>query len=84
MSAPHTQFEDTCDITGIDNDVTVTGEVLQFREHEFITAMIDRSARVSLRWTDRAHVYVGTFGGVEFESPGPKAITGPKRLGGAR
>lgn len=78
MSARRTQFEDTCKITGIGSDVTVIGEILNFREHDSITAMIDRSARVTLRWNDRANVYVGSFGGVEFESPGPKAITSPR------
>jgi len=79
MSARHTQFEDTCEITGLENGVTVTGEILQFREHDSITAMINRSARVTLRWNDRANVYVGAFGGVEFESPGPKPVAGRGR-----
>lgn len=78
MNARHTYFEETCEITSIENGVTVTGEILHFREHDSITAMINRSARVTLRWNERANVYVGAFGGVEFESPGPKAIAGPR------
>ncbi len=79
MTARHTYFEETCEIKGVENGVTVTGEILHFREHDSITAMINRSARVTLRWNDRANVYVGAFGGVEFESPGPKAISRPHR-----
>ena len=84
MSGRHTRFEDTCEITGIGNGVTVIGEILQFRERDVITAMINRSARVTLRWNDRANVYVGALGGVEFESPGPKTLAGHGGRGGAR
>ena len=82
MNARRTHFEETCEITGTESGVTVTGEILHFREHDAITAVINRSARVTLRWNDRANVYVGALGGVEFESPGPKAVTGPNRRGG--
>lgn len=78
MRGRGTRFEDTCDISSIDTNVSVLGEILQFREHDIIIAMINRSARVTLRWNDRANVYVGALGGVEFQSPGPNAITSPR------
>ena len=67
------RFEDTCEIVGIKNDISVTGEILEFREKVIIVATIKRSAKVTLRWNERAQVYVGSVGGVEFRSMGPKS-----------
>lgn len=70
-----TRFEDTCEITGIMNGQTVTGEILTFREKDLIIATIQRSAKVTLRWQPHANAYVGSLGGVEFQSDGPIAHT---------
>ena len=75
MARNETRFEDTCEITGIANDVTVTGEIISFREKDVIIATIQRSAKVTLRWDERAELYIGSLGGVEFQSPGPKSQT---------
>ena len=75
MTIRETRFEDTCQITGIKNDISVLGEILKFREKDVIIATIDRSAKVTLRWQDHAELYVGSMGGVEFSSEGPKAYT---------
>lgn len=75
MAGQETRFEDTCEITGIENDVTVVGEILKFREKDVIVATINRSAKVTLRWNAHAELYIGSLGGVEFKSAGPKAHT---------
>ena len=75
MAGRETRFEDTCEITGIKNPISVVGEILTFREKNMIIATIERSAKVTLRWNDASQVYVGSLGGVEFQSPGPKAYT---------
>ena len=75
MTVRETRFEDTCEITGIKNEISVLGEILNFREKEVIIATINRSAKVTLRWNEHAEVYVGSLGGVEFRSPGPKSYT---------
>jgi hypothetical protein len=75
MSGQQTRFEDTCEITGIRNDISVVAEILDFREKELIIATIERSAKVRLRWDDRAQRYIGSLGGVEFQSLGPKSQT---------
>jgi hypothetical protein len=79
MVGRETRFDDTCEIVGVDKHVSVVGEILQFREHDIIIAMINRSARVTLRWNERANIYVGALGGVEFQSAGPKAKVLPRR-----
>ncbi len=75
MAARETRFEDTCEITGIKNDISVLGEILTFKEKDIIIATINRSAKVTLRWKEHAELYVGSLGGVEFQSPGPKSHT---------
>jgi len=79
MGGRGTQFEDTCDIVGTGNNVSVVGEILQFREHDIIIATINRSARVTLRWNERAKLYLGALGGVEFQSSGPNEKVLPRR-----
>ena len=73
MAKHETRFEDTCEITGVKNDVSVVGEIITFREKDIIIATIQRSAKVTLRWDERVGLYIGSLGGVEFQSPGPKS-----------
>ena len=75
MATRETRFEDTCEITGIKNNISVLGEILTFKEKDIIIATIHRSAKVTLRWKDHAELYVGSLGGVEFQSTGPKSHT---------
>ena len=67
------RFDDICEIIGIKNDISVTGEILKFRERDIIIATIKRSAKVTLRWNEHAQLYIGSLGGVEFRSSGPKS-----------
>jgi hypothetical protein len=75
MTQRETRFEDTCEITGVKNKISVIGEILDFRDQHAIVATIQRSARVTLRWDERVQLYVGSLGGVEFQSSGPKSRT---------
>jgi len=75
MAGRETRFEDTCEITGIKNDISVLGEILTFRDRDIIIATINRSAKVTLRWNEHAELYIGSMGGVEFQSSGPKSQT---------
>jgi hypothetical protein len=75
MAGNETRFEDTCEITGIKNEISVLAEILQFREKDVIIATINRSAKVTLHWKEHAELYVGSLGGVEFQSAGPKSQT---------
>ncbi|MEQ8206346.1 MAG: hypothetical protein RIA65_09245 [Woeseia sp.] len=69
------RYEDTCEITGIKNGLSTMGEILTFRDKDVIIATIQRSAKVTLHWQPHANAYVGSMGGVEFRSPGPKSQT---------
>ena len=74
MVGSRTRFDDTCEIIGVKNEIAVTGEILQFREHDIIIATIHRSAKVTLHWQENVDQYVGSMGGVEFRSEGPNHI----------
>jgi len=52
MAGRETRFEDTCEITGIKNRISVMGEILTFKEKDIIIATIHRSAKVTLRWKE--------------------------------
>jgi hypothetical protein len=73
MTEHLTRFDDTCKISGVKNDISVVGEILTFRKNDLIIATIERSAKVTLRWDDRVQLYVGSLGGVEFQSTGPES-----------
>ena len=75
MVGSRTRFDDSCEIVGVKNEIAVTGEILQFREHDIIIATIHRSAKVTLHWQENVDQYVGSMGGVEFRSEGPKSHT---------
>jgi hypothetical protein len=75
MTDRRTQFEDTCEITGVRNNISTTGEILDFRDKQYIIATLQRSAKVTLRWDARVGLYVGALGGVEFQSAGPNSRT---------
>ncbi len=75
MAGRETRFEDTCEITGIKNDISVLGEILTFKEKDIIIATIHRSAKVTLRWKKHAELYIGSLGGVEVLSPGQQSHT---------
>ena len=70
-----TRFEDTCEVENIKTGQTVLGEILSFREEEFISLTIDRAVKLRLNWNERAGLYVGAMAGMEFQSEGPRAYT---------
>lgn len=71
----HTQFDDVCIVTCISNDLSEKGEILSFREEEFISLTIRRSVKLRLNWNEKAKVYVGSMAGLEFQSDGPDVYT---------
>ena len=71
----YTQFDDVCDVTCISSDLTEKGEILTFREKEFISLTIRRAIKLRLNWNENAGVYIGSMAGLEFQSDGPNAYT---------
>ena len=70
-----TRFDDVCEVENIKTGQTVTGEILSFREKEYISLTINRAVKLNLRWNEHAELYVGAMAGMEFQSEGPRAYT---------
>ena len=71
----HSHFEDVCDVKCISSGLTEVGEILTFREKEFISLTIKRSVKLRLNWNERAELYIGNMAGLEFQSDGPREHT---------
>lgn len=66
-----TEYDDTCDVTCISNGATELGEILAFRDKDFISLTIRRSVKLRLNWDEAVNVYIGRMAGLEFQSNGP-------------
>lgn len=75
MNKQYTQFDDVCDVTCISSGTTEVGEILHFREEEFISLTIRRSIKLRLNWQKNVGLYIGNMAGLEFQSDGPNAYT---------
>ena len=71
----YTEFDDVCEVTCISSNSTEVGEILSFREKEFISLTIRRSIKLRLNWNERTETYIGAMAGLEFQSDGPNAYT---------
>ena len=69
------RFDDVCDVENIANGHVELGEILTFREKEYISLTIKRSVKLNLRWNEKAELYIGAMAGMEFQSEGPVAYT---------
>jgi len=69
------RYDDVCDVTNIKTGQTVEGEILSFKEKDFISLTIQRSVKLRLNWDGRANAYIGRMAGMEFRSDGPRAYS---------
>ena len=56
-----------------DNGKSITADVDNFQAGKFLSVIIN-SVRVNLQYQDLGDLYVGSMGGLEFVSKGPKVI----------
>jgi len=63
--------EDQCEVTCTDNDRMVIAEVHQFKIEDYLTVVIEKSAKINMRYNRRHKIYIGNLGVMEFTSPGP-------------
>lgn len=75
MSKQYTTFADVCDVTCISNGSTELGEILSFREEEYISLTIRRSVKLRMSWDSKVGLYIGKMAGLEFQSDGPAVYT---------
>jgi hypothetical protein len=75
------RHSDTCTIRLTDSAKLTEAVVHDFKEHENLTVIVNKSVKISMRWNGR--VYEGRSAGLSFESDGPSVIrvqSGPRGL----
>ena len=68
-----TTYEDTCKIHNTDSGKTVDSDILEFNPGKRLVVSVERSVKIILAYDDKHHIYVGSMGGMEFTSEGPRA-----------
>ena len=65
------EYNDKCELFCVDNDKTVTAEILNFRLHDGLTCYLAES-KITLKYNKQHDVYIGNLMGREFTSQGPE------------
>ena len=66
-------YERTTTVECIDNNKLVEADVITFVEGKYLTVALN-TVRVNLQFNERYKIYIGSMGGLEFQSTGPKAL----------
>jgi hypothetical protein len=66
------QYSDTVSVKCVDNDMTVTAEVLDFKPNVLLSLSLDRSIKMILRYNQVSNEYQGELYGRTFVAKGPK------------
>ena len=69
----YSSFDRTAVVECIDNGNTVEADVITFVEGKYLTVALN-TVRVNLQFNERYKIYIGSMGGLEFQSTGPKAL----------
>lgn len=70
-----TTYDDKCKIHNTDHDKTVEVDILDFVPQKKLIVSVQKSVKLTLAWDDKHHIYVGSMGGMEFTSEGPRGYT---------
>ena len=66
-------FDSVAMVTCTDNDKTIEADVVDFRESRYLSVSMN-TVRVSLQYEPKFNQSVGSMGGMEFVSKGPKRV----------
>ena len=62
-------IDDTCEVICEDNGRKMVGEILSFKENQFLSVAIDKSIKLDLKWNRK--IYECKKSGLSFLSDGP-------------
>jgi hypothetical protein len=68
------RYENTALITCVDNNETVTAEVLDFKPQKILSISLQRSIKLILKYSPTSDEYQGEMYGRTFITKGPKGI----------
>ena len=64
------RHEETCIVQQANSSKTVNAEVLEFKEQDRLTVVLNKSVKLPMKWNGR--LYEGRMAGMDFVTPGPK------------
>ena len=62
MTMQTTHFDDKVTIKCLKNGNMIEAEVLSFRENEFLTAVVQKTAKINMQWNKDKNLYIGIGG----------------------
>jgi hypothetical protein len=66
------RYENTAQVTCVDNNKTVTAEVLDFNPQKTLSVSLDRAIKLILKYAPKSDEYQGEMYGRTFVTKGPK------------
>ena len=66
----NSEINDTKEIKQVGTSKTVRAEILEFREQDRLTVVLNKSVKLPMKWNGR--LYEGRMAGMDFTTPGPK------------
>jgi len=65
-------FDDKVIIECLKNGQKVEAEVLSFKENEFLSVVVQKTAKINMQWNNEKDLYIGRQVGLEFVTEGPQ------------
>lgn len=67
-----THFDDKVIIECLKNGQKVEAAVLSFKESEFLTVVVQKTAKINMQWNQNKNLYICRQVGLEFVTEGPE------------
>lgn len=65
-------FDDKVMIECLKNGQKVEADVLSFKENEFLSVVVQKSAKINMQYNESKGLYIGRQIGLEFVTTGPE------------
>jgi hypothetical protein len=65
-------FDDKVIIECLKNGQKVEADVLSFKENQFLSVVVQKSAKINMQYNESKGLYIGRQVGLEFVTPGPE------------
>lgn len=72
MTMETIHFDDKVIIECLKNGKKIEAEVLSFKENEFLSAVVQKTAKINMQWNNDKNLYIGRQVGLEFVTEGPQ------------
>lgn len=66
------RYDETCKVTCVDNNETVTADILDFKPQLLLSVSLNKTIKMVLKYATKSDEYQGDLYGRTFVSKGPK------------